>query len=127
MPDVHEMFFQVFDKGQMEDGTVRRIDFTNTLIILTSSVGTDLINGLSRDPHYRQNPAESPAQSRPVSSTAFPPALLGRIVTRPYFPPSDEMLAGSARSHPARLVPRGRARPPTKPTYDHPRVGEPAA
>ena len=49
-PDVHEIFFQVFDKGQMEDGTGRRIDFKNTLIILTSNVGTDLIMELSRDP-----------------------------------------------------------------------------
>ena len=55
-PDVHEIFFQVFDKGVMEDGTGRRIDFKNTLIILTTNVGTDLIMGLARDPHYRDNP-----------------------------------------------------------------------
>ena len=46
-PDVHEIFFQVFDKGVMEDGNGRRIDFKNTLIILTTNVGTDLIMGLS--------------------------------------------------------------------------------
>ena len=54
-PDVHELFFQVFDKGTMEDGTGRRIDFKNTLIIMTTNVGTDLIAGLSRDPFYREN------------------------------------------------------------------------
>ena len=53
-PDVHEIFFQVFDKGQMEDGTGRRIDFKNTLIILTSNVGTDVIMGLSRRPGLRE-------------------------------------------------------------------------
>ena len=42
-PDVHEVFFQVFDKGVMEDGTGRRIDFKNTLILLTTNVGTDII------------------------------------------------------------------------------------
>ena len=54
-PDVHEIFFQVFDKGMMEDGNGRRIDFKNTLIILTTNVGTDLIMGLSRDPKYRDD------------------------------------------------------------------------
>ena len=42
-PDVHEIFFQVFDKGVMEDGEGRSIDFRNTLILLTTNVGTDLI------------------------------------------------------------------------------------
>ena len=51
-PDVHEIFFQVFDKGQMEDGTGRCIDFKNTLIILTSNVGTDLIMEAATDPPY---------------------------------------------------------------------------
>ena len=55
-PDVHEIFFQVFDKGIMEDGDGRRIDFKNTLIILTTNVGTDLIMRLSRDPQYRDDP-----------------------------------------------------------------------
>src|SRR6267378_1820956 len=55
-PDVHEIFFQVFDKGIMEDGNGRRIDFKNTLIILTTNVGTDVIMELSRDPKYRDNP-----------------------------------------------------------------------
>jgi type VI secretion system protein VasG len=81
----------------MEDGTGRRIDFKNTLIILTSNVGTDLIMGLSRDPHYREDPEALVAQLRPELLKAFPPALLGRIVTIPYFPLSDEMLAGIVR------------------------------
>ncbi len=49
-PDVHELFFQVFDKGRMEDGEGRVIDFKNTIILLTSNAGSDLISSLSADP-----------------------------------------------------------------------------
>ena len=96
-PDVHEIFFQVFDKGVMEDGNGRRIDFKNTLIILTTNVGTDLIMGLSRDPKYRNEPEELAKMLRPELLKVFPAALLGRIVSIPYFPLSDEMLAGIVR------------------------------
>ena len=96
-PDVHELFFQVFDKGQMEDGTGRRIDFKNTLIILTTNVGSDMIMGLSRDPHYRENSEELAQMLRPELLKAFPPALLGRIVSIPYYPLSNTMLGGIVR------------------------------
>ena len=96
-PDVHELFFQVFDKGQMEDGSGRRIDFKNTLIILTSNVGTDLIISLARDPHYRENPEELNERLRTELLKVFPPALIGRIVTIPYFPLSDSVLGSIVR------------------------------
>ncbi len=96
-PDVHEIFFQVFDKGIMEDGTGRRIDFKNTLIILTTNVGTDVIMGLSRDPKYRNDPEELAKMLRPELLKVFPAALLGRIVSIPYFPLSDDMLGGIVR------------------------------
>jgi type VI secretion system protein VasG len=96
-PDVHEIFFQVFDKGIMEDGNGRRIDFKNTLIILTTNVGTDLIMELSRDPRYRDHPDELAARLRPALLEIFPAALLGRIVTIPYFPLSNAMLDGIVR------------------------------
>jgi type VI secretion system protein VasG len=96
-PDVHEIFFQVFDKGFMDDGNGRRIDFKNTLIILTTNVGTNLIAGLSADPQYRQD-SEALAQAlRPELLKVFPPALLGRMVSIPYYPLSDKMLGGIAR------------------------------
>ncbi|WP_024882185.1 type VI secretion system ATPase TssH [Methylosinus sp. LW3] len=96
-PDVHEIFFQVFDKGQMEDGAGRRIDFRNTLIILTSNVGTDLLMRLGADPTVA-NDAEALAQAlQPELLRVFPPALLGRIVTVPYFPLSRQMLVGITR------------------------------
>ena len=105
-PDVHELFFQVFDKGIMEDGNGRRIDFKNTLIILTTNVGTDLIMGLSRDPKYRENPEELATMLRPELLKVFPAALLGRIVTIPYFPLSDDMLGGIVRLQMGRIARR---------------------
>ena len=96
-PDVHELFFQVFDKGQMEDGTGRRIDFKNTLIILTSNVGTDLLMSLSKDPAYASDSEALATALKPELLKVFPPALLGRIVTIPYYPLSPEMMSGIVR------------------------------
>ena len=96
-PDVHELFFQVFDKGQMEDGTGRRIDFKNTLIILTSNVGTDVIMDMARDPAYKPDAETLSAALRPALLQVFPPALIGRIVVIPYYPLSPEMLGGIVR------------------------------
>jgi type VI secretion system protein VasG len=104
--DVHEIFFQVFDKGIMEDGSGRRIDFKNTLIILTTNVGTDVIMGLSSDPHYRENPQSLAERLRPELLKVFPAALLGRIVSIPYFPLSDEMLGGIVRLQLGRIARR---------------------
>jgi type VI secretion system protein VasG len=105
-PDVHEIFFQVFDKGVMEDGTGRRIDFKNTLIILTTNVGTDVIMGLARDPHYRDNPQVLAEQLRPELLKVFPAALLGRIVSIPYFPLSEDLLGGIVRLQLGRIARR---------------------
>lgn len=91
-PDVHEIFFQVFDKGIMEDGEGRLIDFKNTLILLTSNVGSELIMSLNKDPELMPD-AEGIAQAlREPLLKVFPAALLGRIVSIPYYPLSDEVL-----------------------------------
>jgi type VI secretion system protein VasG len=95
-PDVHEVFFQVFDKGVMEDGTGRRIDFKNTLILLTTNVGTEIIMRAA-GADSRPDPEALAAELRPSLLEVFPPALLGRIVTIPYYPLSGEMLAGIVR------------------------------
>jgi type VI secretion system protein VasG len=96
-PDVHEIFFQVFDKGFMDDGNGRRIDFKNTLIILTTNAGTNLIMGLSADPKFREDPEALAQELRPELLKVFPPALLGRMVSIPYYPLSDKMLGGIIR------------------------------
>jgi type VI secretion system protein VasG len=96
-PDVHELFFQVFDKGQMEDGTGRVIDFKNTLIILTSNVGTEVIMKMADEGKTEVDPETLNTALKPYLTQVFPPALLGRIVTIPYFPLSPDMLGGIVR------------------------------
>lgn len=93
-PDVHELFFQVFDKGIMEDGNGRRIDFKNTLILLTSNVGTDVIMEMAEGGNTTPDVDELEAALKPFQLEVFPPALLGRIVSIPYFPLGKEVLAG---------------------------------
>jgi type VI secretion system protein VasG len=96
-PDVHELFFQVFDKGVMEDGEGRSINFRNTLILLTTNVGTELIAGLCKDPDLMPDADGLAKALREPLLKVFPPALLGRLVTIPYFPLSGEMLAQIVR------------------------------
>jgi type VI secretion system protein VasG len=96
-PDVHEIFFQVFDKGWMEDSEGRFIDFKNTLILLTTNVGTDLIMSMCADPELLPDPEGLAKALRKPLLAVFPPALLGRLVTIPYYPLSDAVLADIVR------------------------------
>jgi type VI secretion system protein VasG len=93
-PDVHEIFFQVFDKGVMEDGEGRSIDFRNTLILLTSNVGTDLVMSMCQDPELMPEIEEIAKALRQPLLKVFPPALLGRLIVIPYLPLSDTVMAG---------------------------------
>lgn len=108
-PDVHEIFFQVFDKGWMEDAEGRFIDFKNTIILLTSNVGTDLIMNLCKDPELMPD-AEGIAKAlREPLLKVFPAALLGRLVTIPYYPISDDMLKAIIRLQLSRIEKRIKA------------------
>ncbi|MCP4408413.1 MAG: type VI secretion system ATPase TssH [Gammaproteobacteria bacterium] len=91
--DVHEIFFQVFDKGWMEDGEGRKIDFKNTLILLTTNVGTDLIMSMCKDPDLMPVPDGLAQALREPLLKFFPAALLGRLVSIPYYPLGDEVFA----------------------------------
>ena len=91
-PDVHELFFQVFDKGQMEDGEGRRIDFRNTLILLTTNAGSDLIMDMCADPDLMPEPEGIAKALREPLLKIFPAALLGRLVAIPYYPLSPDMI-----------------------------------
>ncbi len=102
-PDVHEIFFQVFDKGWMEDGEGRHIDFRNTIIILTSNIGTDLISAMCADPELMPEPEALSGALRQPLLEAFPPALLGRLLVVPYYPLSDAMLGQIVRLQLARI------------------------
>jgi type VI secretion system protein VasG len=105
-PDVHEVFFQVFDKGMMEDGEGRLIDFKNTLILLTSNVGTDLIMNMCKDPELMPEPEGIAKALREPLLKVFPAALLGRLVVIPYFPLGDEMIGRIARLQLGRISKR---------------------
>jgi len=91
-PDVLELFFQVFDKGMMEDGEGRLIDFKNTIIILTSNAGTDTLMKLCADPETMPGSNGLVNALKPELNKIFKPAFLGRLVVIPYFPIRDENL-----------------------------------
>ena len=91
-PDVMELFFQVFDKGRMEDGEGREIDFKNTIIILTTNAGTDTIMKLTADPETMPSHQGLGKALKPELDETFKPAFLGRTVIIPYFPVRDEAL-----------------------------------
>jgi type VI secretion system protein VasG len=91
-PDVLELFFQVFDKGMMEDGEGRQIDFKNTVILLTTNAGTETIMSLTADPETTPDHDVLVKALKPELDKTFKPAFLGRMVIIPYFPVRDENL-----------------------------------
>lgn len=105
-PDVHEIFFQVFDKGWMEDGEGRYIDFKNTIIILTTNVGTDLIMDMCEDSEMLPTPEGLAKALRPSMLKVFPAALLGRMQVIPYYPLTDDMLEKIVELQLSRIVKR---------------------
>jgi type VI secretion system protein VasG len=105
-PDVLELFFQVFDKGQMEDGEGREIDFKNTIIILTSNAGTDTLMRLTADPETTPSPEGLVKALKPELNKIFKPAFLGRLVIIPYFPVRDEVLRKIIRLKMGKIVRR---------------------
>ena len=91
-PDVLELFFQVFDKGNMEDGEGRSIDFKNNIIILTTNACTDQLMKLVADPETAPSPRALIEAIKPEMNKIFKPAFLGRMVLIPYYPVRDEAL-----------------------------------
>jgi type VI secretion system protein VasG len=91
-PDVLELFYQVFDKGMMEDGEGREIDFKNTIILLTTNACTDALVKLTADPETMPEPEALAAALKPELNKMFKPALLGRMLIIPYYPVRDEAL-----------------------------------
>jgi len=91
-PDVMELFFQVFDKGRMEDGEGREIDFKNTIIILTTNAATDQMMKLCADPETMPEPEGLVKAIKPELNKVFKPALLGRLLIVPFYPIRDEVM-----------------------------------
>ncbi|MDR5741899.1 type VI secretion system ATPase TssH [Caballeronia sp. LZ029] len=104
--DVHEMFFQVFDKGYMEDGDGRYIDFRNTAILLTSNVGSDLTSSLCADSSLAPDATALREALTPELLKVFPAAFLGRVTVVPYRPLADDALGRIVRLHLNRVVSR---------------------
>ncbi|WP_214472666.1 type VI secretion system ATPase TssH [Mesorhizobium sp. dw_380] len=108
-PDVHEIFFQVFDKGMMDDSEGRRIDFKNTLILLTSNVGSEVIMDRTRNGTIQAGLDDLDTALRSPLLKVFPAAFLGRVVTIPYYPLSDSMIEAITRHQFAKIARRLRA------------------
>ncbi|RWK09969.1 type VI secretion system ATPase TssH [Mesorhizobium sp.] len=108
-PDVHEIFFQVFDKGMMDDSEGRRIDFKNTLILLTSNVGSDVIMERTKNGAVRTGIDDLDTALRTPLLKVFPAAFLGRVVTIPYYPLSDSMIEAITRHQFAKIARRLKA------------------
>jgi type VI secretion system protein VasG len=105
-PGVQDVFFQVFDKGTMKDGEGRDIDFRNTVVIMTSNAGTELIASLFADPQTAPPPAELAEMLRPELAKHFKPAFLGRVTVVPYVPLAQDTMRRIAALQIERIVRR---------------------
>lgn len=117
-PGVQDVFFQVFDKGNMKDGEGRDIDFKNTVLIMTSNAGTDLIEKLFADPETAPDATQLAEALRPELMKYFKPAFLGRVTIVPYFPLSEDIIKQIVRLQLNKIVKRVRDAYKAKFTYD---------
>ncbi len=118
-PDVLELFFQVFDKGQMEDGEGREINFKNNIIILTTNACTDQMMKLVADPETAPSPRALIETLKPDLNKIFKPAFLGRMVLIPYYPVRDEALKQIIRLKLGKIQRRLTENHKIKLTYDN--------
>jgi type VI secretion system protein VasG len=123
-PDVMELFYQVFDKGMLEDGEGREIDFKNTIILLTSNAASDTMMKLCADTETRPDPEGLVAAIRPQLIKLFKPALLGRMVVVPYYPIADDVMRGIIKLQLGRIHDRLAANHGAAFTYDENVVDE---
>ncbi len=123
-PDVMELFYQVFDKGMLEDGEGREIDFKNTVILLTSNTATDTMMKLCADPETAPEPEGLVEAIRPELIKVFKPALLGRMVVVPYYPISDKVMREIIKLQLARIGARLAENHGARFSYEDPVVDE---
>jgi type VI secretion system protein VasG len=115
---VQEIFYQVFDKGMLQDDKGNEVNFKNTIILLTSNVGTDTIMRVCADPDTRPEPEGLASALRPDLLKAFKPALLGRLTIVPYYPLSDDVLRRIIQLQLKRIAERMRENHRAAFTYD---------
>ena len=123
-PDVLELFYQVFDKGMMEDGEGREIDFKNTIIILTTNAATGSFMKLCADPETMPSPEGIVKALKPELNKVFKPAFLGRMVIIPYFPIRDESMKAIVRLKLGKIARRMMENHAIEMVYDDVLVGE---
>lgn len=116
--DVIELFYQVFDKGMMEDGEGREIDFKNCVILLTTNAATEMIVNLCQDPTTKPDPDALAQAIRPELEKVFPAAFLGRLVVSPYYPISDDVMKRIVRLKLNKIVKRVKENHAIPMTYD---------
>jgi len=116
--DVMEIFYQVFDRGMLSDATGIEVDFRNTLILMTSNVGSDTIHRLTADPETSPDPEKLAAALRPELRKIFPDAFLGRSVVVPYYPIRDEVMRSIIRMQLSRIRDRLKENHRAALTYD---------
>jgi type VI secretion system protein VasG len=116
--DVHEIFFQVFDKGWMEDAEGRYIDFKNTIIILTSNAAQDVIISMCKDPELMPSAEGLEKAMRGPLTKIFPDALLNRLVVVPFYPITKEVLHRIIRLNLSRVEKRVKENHKVPFTYD---------
>ncbi len=117
-PGVQDIFYQVFDKGTLRDGEGRDIDFKNTVLIMTSNAGTDLIMKLCADPETCPDAAGLAEALHPELLKTFKPAFLGRVSLVPYFPLSDDVMQKIVELQLGRIARRVKENHGTEFTYD---------
>ncbi len=117
--DVQELFYQVFDKGMLEDGEGRLIDFKNTTILLTSNVGSSAIMQacLNHPPENWPSAKELIEQLKPSLYQQFKPAFLGRMQIVPYFPLHDDLLLKIIEHKLGKIIQRIQTQYQTEVTY----------
>ena len=116
-PDVVELFYQVFDKGTLEDGEGVTVDFKNTVLLLTSNVGSELIARMCRDGAERPSPERLAEEIRPALLKQFRPAFLGRVTVVPYYPLGESQIREIVELKLARIRERIRAGHHAEMTY----------
>jgi type VI secretion system protein VasG len=117
-PGVQDVFYQVFDKGNMKDGEGRDIDFRNTVILMTTNAGTETIMSLMADPETLPSPSGLADALRPELLKTFKPAFLGRVTLLPYFPLSDTVIKSIVRLKLNKIVKRVRENYSARMTYE---------
>ncbi len=105
-PGVQDIFYQVFDKGTLKDGEGRDIDFKNTVVMMTTNAGTDLIKSICSDPETRPEPEAFMQALFPELLKTFKPAFLGRLFVVPYYPLDDDVMKKIIRLKLGKIVAR---------------------